>query len=191
MIDLSETERQYLLSLARSHITAEFDGRVEAERPIDLTDGILTHCGCFVTLQKAGALRGCIGTIESTHSLVDGVKQNAINAAFRDPRFPPLEASELPDVNIEISVLSVPSLMRYTDTDDLLDKLKPDVHGVIISKGWHSATFLPQVWQQLPRKREFLEHLCMKASLGKNCWRESDISVKVYTVVHFSESSST
>ena len=191
MIDLTESERRYLLSLARSHITAELVNGVEVERPMDLTDGLLAHCGCFVTLHKAGALRGCIGTIEATRSLVDGVKENAINAAFRDPRFSPLEASELPDVNIEVSVLSVPCLMRYTDTDDLLDKLKPDVHGVIISKGWHSATFLPQVWQQLPRKREFLEHLCMKASLGKNCWQESDISVKVYTVLHFSESSST
>jgi AmmeMemoRadiSam system protein A len=190
MIDLTETERQYLLSLARSHITAELVSEVEIVRPIDHTEGLLAHCGCFVTLQKAGVLRGCIGNIEATRSLADGVRENAKNAAFRDPRFPPLEASELSDVNIEISVLSVPCLMRYTDTDDLLDKLKPDVHGVIISKGWHSATFLPQVWQQLPRKQEFLEHLCMKASLGKNCWRESDISIKVYTVVHFSESSS-
>ena len=191
MIALTETERQYLLSLARSHITSELVSGVEIEQFINLTDGLLAQCGCFVTLHKNRALRGCIGTIEATRPLVDGVKENAVNAAFRDPRFPPLEASELPDVNIEISVLSVPSLLRYSDSDDLLDKLKPDVHGVIISKGWHSATFLPQVWQQLPRKRDFLAHLCMKASLGENCWRESGISVKVYTVVHFSESIST
>jgi AmmeMemoRadiSam system protein A len=187
MIDLTETERQHLLRLARDHIKAELVSEFEVDQPFELTDGLLTHCGCFVTLHKVGALRGCIGTIEATRSLVDGVKENALNAAFRDPRFPPLEAIELPDVNIEISVLSVPKLLRYNSADDLIEKLKPGVHGVIISQDWHSATFLPQVWQQLPQKRDFLEHLCMKASLGKNCWKGSELTVRTYTVVHFSE----
>lgn len=187
MIDLTETERQNLLYLARSGITAELVGESEVIRPIELSDNLLAHCGCFVTLHKAGNLRGCIGTIEAKRSLVDGVKENALNAAFKDPRFPPLEASELSQIDIEISVLSVPELLQYEGVDDLLKKLKPGVHGVIIAKNWHSATFLPQVWQQLPQKRTFLGNLCMKAGLGRDCWKEGDLSVKVYTVVHFSE----
>jgi AmmeMemoRadiSam system protein A len=187
MIHLSETERQYLLRLARSVITAELAQGAEVVRSIDVSGGLLARCGCFVTLQKAGSLRGCIGNIEATRSLIDGVKENALNAAFKDPRFPPLEASELSSVNIEISVLSVPQSLQYKDADDLMEKLKPGIHGVIIAKDWHSATFLPQVWCQLPRKRSFLEHLCLKAGMERNCWKDGDLSVRVYTAEHFSE----
>lgn len=187
MVHLTETERQYLLNLARSGIATELMVEYETPRPIELSDSLRAPCGCFVTLHKVGILRGCIGTIEARRSLVDGVKENALNAAFKDPRFPPLEATELPDVNIEISVLSVPKLMPYDGGDDLLEKLNPGVHGVIISKNWHSATFLPQVWQQLPQKRAFLEHLCLKAGLERNCWNKSGLSVKVYSAEHFSE----
>ena len=187
MIHLSETEKQCLLRLARSTIAAELVHGAEVVWPVDVSDGLLARCGCFVTLQKAGNLRGCIGNIEATRSLIDGVKENAFNAAFKDPRFSPLEASELSSVNIEISVLSVPQSLQYHDAEDLLEKLTPGVHGVIIVKDWHSATFLPQVWHQLPRKRTFLEHLCLKAGLEGDCWKDGDLSVKVYTVEHFSE----
>jgi AmmeMemoRadiSam system protein A len=187
MIHLSETQRQCLLRLARSVITAELVQDAEVVRPIDALDDLLARCGCFVTLQKEGGLRGCIGNIEATRSLIDGVEENALNAAFKDPRFPPLEAYELSSVNIEISVLSVPQSLRYRDADDLMEKLKPGIHGVIIDKDWHSATFLPQVWRQLPRKRTFLEHLCLKAGLERSCWKDGDLSVRVYTVEHFSE----
>jgi AmmeMemoRadiSam system protein A len=115
------------------------------------------------------------------------VEDNARNSAFRDPRFPPLEADELPAVDIEISVLSVPIVLQYDDADDLLKKLQPGIHGVIISKAWHSATFLPQVWEQLPDTKSFLEHLCLKAGLEKNSWKTGDLTVKVYTVEYFSE----
>lgn len=187
MIHLSETDRQFLLRLARSVITAELAQGGEMVRPIDASDDLLARCGCFVTLQKDGGLRGCIGNIEATRPLIDSVKENALNAAFKDPRFPPLEASELSSIDIEISVLSVPQSLQYRDAHDLVEKLNPGIHGVIIAKDWHSATFLPQVWRQLPRKRSFLEHLCLKAGLDRNCWKDGDLSVRVYTVEHFSE----
>lgn len=184
---LSDDDRNSLLKLARSAITAELVGGAEVIRPAKPSAALQKKRGCFVTLHKNKTLRGCIGTIEAAHSLLAGVEDNARNSAFRDPRFPPLEADELPAVDIEISVLSMPIALEYDDADDLLNKLQPGVHGVIISKAWHSATFLPQVWEQLTDTKSFLEHLCLKAGLGKNCWMAGDLSVKVYTVEYFSE----
>jgi AmmeMemoRadiSam system protein A len=184
---LSDDDRNCLLKLARSAITAELVGGTEVIRPANPSAVLQEKCGCFVTLHKNKALRGCIGTIEATRSLLDGVEDSARNSAFRDPRFPPLEADELPAVDIEISVLSVPVALKYDDADDLLKKLQPGIHGVIISSAWHSATFLPQVWEQLPDPTSFLEHLCLKAGLEKNSWKTGDLAVKVYTVEYFSE----
>ncbi len=184
---LTDDDRNCLLKLARSAIAAELDAGIEVILPSSPTLALQQECGCFVTLHKGKALRGCIGTIEAARSLLVGVQENARSAAFRDPRFPPLEADELAAVVIEISVLSVPIKLEYVTADDLLEKLQAEVHGVIISRAWHSATFLPQVWKQLPDKKSFLEHLCLKAGLEKNCWRGGDITVKTYTVEYFSE----
>jgi AmmeMemoRadiSam system protein A len=184
---LSNDDRNCLLKLARSAITAELVAGTEVIRPANPSAALRKKCGCFVTLHKDKALRGCIGTIEAAHSLLAGVEDNARNSAFRDPRFRPLEADELPAVDIEISVLSVPIALEYNDADDLLERLQPGVHGVIISRGWHSATFLPQVWEQLPDTKSFLGHLCLKAGLETNCWKAGELTVKVYTVEYFSE----
>jgi AmmeMemoRadiSam system protein A len=143
--------------------------------------------GCFVSLHQHGNLRGCIGTIEPEQPLLDGVEANALNAAFRDPRFAPLEVKELTTTDIEISVLTVPRKLAFKDSEDLKAQLKPGVHGVILSKGWQRATFLPQVWEQLPDKEMFLKHLCQKAGLGSNCWKDTAIEVEVYEAEVFSE----
>jgi AmmeMemoRadiSam system protein A len=143
--------------------------------------------GCFVTLHKKKALRGCIGTIEPVKPLVESVEENAINSAFKDPRFPPLSADELDVVDIEISVLTVPEELAFKDPDELLKKLQPGVHGVILSSGWHKSTFLPQVWKQLPEVDKFLSHLCMKAGMNEDCWKKKDIRVQTYQAEYFSE----
>ena len=104
---LSDDDRNSLLKLARSAITAELVGGAEVIRPTKPSAALQEKCGCFVTLHKNKALRGCIGTIEAARSLLAGVEEIARNSAFRDPRFPPLEADELPAVDIEISVLTV------------------------------------------------------------------------------------
>ena len=143
--------------------------------------------GTFVTLKINNQLRGCIGNLSPDKSIIDGVKDNAINAAFNDPRFPPLSKNELKKVDIEISLLTKPAVLEYQDGNDLLKKLRPNVDGVIIRKGFYSATFLPQVWEQLPDKKSFLEHLCQKAGLPSDEWRRTGLEVMVYQVQYFEE----
>ena len=143
--------------------------------------------GTFVTLKINDQLRGCIGNLLPDKSIIDGVRDNAINAAFHDPRFPPLSKDELDRVAIEISLLTRPEPLEYNDSADLLAKLRPGVDGLIIRKGPYSATFLPQVWDQLPDKKAFLSHLCAKAGLGPDAWQRSDLEVMTYQVQYFEE----
>jgi AmmeMemoRadiSam system protein A len=143
--------------------------------------------GTFVTLTINGNLRGCIGHIIPQESLVEGVRVNAINAAFRDPRFPPLNRNEYENIHIEVSILTDPKPLTYSDAADLLNKLRPGVDGVIIKRGHHQATFLPQVWEQLPSKEAFLTNLCYKAGLEGDAWKKGDLHVSTYQVQAFEE----
>jgi len=145
------------------------------------------HCGTFVTLKLHGKLRGCIGTLSSSETVAEGVRRNAVNAAFHDPRFPPLSEAELGQIRIEVSVLTEPQPLEFADSEDLLRKLRPKVDGVIIRKAHASATFLPQVWEELPKKEDFLSHLCLKAGLPRDDWRRSPLEVSTYQVQHFEE----
>jgi len=188
MSELTDEDRKSLLRLARTTIEAQLKGSSKVHRPDKITPGLKEKKGCFVTLHKDGILRGCIGTIEPAKSLVSNVEENAINAAFHDPRFPAVKMDELSAIDIEISVLTVPKKLDFKDGKDLLKKLKPKIHGVILSQGWQSATFLPQVWEQLPAREDFLEHLCQKAGMGRECWKDRETTVKIYTAEYFSES---
>lgn len=187
MASLLDEDKMALLKLARSTIEAELSKDLRINRPEKISPALHEKKGCFVTLHKRGELRGCIGTIEPSKSLILAVEENAVNAAFRDPRFPSLKVYELPDVDVEISVLTQPIILEYQNPEELKDKLKPGVHGVILSKGWQSATFLPQVWEQLPDSDVFLEHLCQKAGMANTCWKDKDTVIKVYEVKYFSE----
>ncbi|MBU4317308.1 MAG: AmmeMemoRadiSam system protein A [Proteobacteria bacterium] len=144
-------------------------------------------CGAFVTLNKNHQLRGCIGSLSSNASVSQGVRDNALNAAFHDPRFSSLSKDELDDVTIEVSVLTEPEPLSYENAADLVSKLRPRVHGVILSKGYARATFLPQVWEQLPKPEDFLSHLCRKAGLSENEWKKSRLEVSTYQVEYFEE----
>ena len=189
MPELTDEDRNILLELARSTIAAELIKGAATKRPSTVSTALQEKRGCFVTLHKKGVLRGCIGTIEPVRSLYANVEENALNSAFKDPRFPPVEKEELAEIDIEISVLSVPRPLQFKDGQDLLDKLKPGIHGVILSKGWpKEATFLPQVWDQLPQKKSFLEHLCLKGNMNRSCWMDKDLVVKVYEAEYFGES---
>ncbi|MGC9099760.1 MAG: AmmeMemoRadiSam system protein A [Caldisericum sp.] len=143
--------------------------------------------GTFVTLTENGSLRGCIGTIYPIRPLILDVIENSINAAFKDPRFYPLEETELPYVDIEISILTVPEKIYFKDTEELFAKVIPFKHGVIIRKGFYQATFLPQVWEELPNHKDFFTHLCLKAGLNGDCFKDKNLEVEVYTVDAFSE----
>ncbi len=185
---LSEAQGKYLLNVARKTIQeALFGGKGVEKGEENLSPIFKEDRGTFVTLTTGGNLRGCIGHIVAQESLLEGIKVNAINAAFRDPRFNPVGKSEWDRVKIEVSILTDPKPLSYTDADDLLKKLRPGIDGVILKKGYCQSTFLPQVWDQLPKKEDFLNHLCLKAGLDANAWRKGDLEVSTYQAQAFEE----
>ena len=142
--------------------------------------------GCFVTLTIRGELRGCIGYIEPIKPLYQAVIENALNAALSDPRFPAVTPSELAAIKVEVSVLTKPMPLEYKDPQDLLNKLVPGVDGIILSKGFHQSTYLPQVWEHFSGdKIMFLENLSLKGGMPADGWKTAN--VKRYRAEHFSE----
>ncbi|MCS3903499.1 AmmeMemoRadiSam system protein A [Methylohalomonas lacus] len=130
----------------------------------------------FVTLKLAGDLRGCIGTLEAVEPLVTNVARNAYNAAFNDPRFPPLTAVELPLARLSVSLLTAPEPLAFTTESDLLEQLQPHSDGLIIERGQQHATFLPTVWDSVKTPVQFLQALKQKAGLSpdtqpERAWR--------------------
>jgi AmmeMemoRadiSam system protein A len=187
---LNQEQGRVLLSVARDTLNEHF-GRPAEENPKPGPQddpALQAPCGTFVTLKIGGDLRGCIGTLTGREPLVEGVRTHALNAAFHDPRFGPLTAEELGRVTIEVSVLTEPQALRYDGAADLIAKLRPHVDGVILRKGYASATFLPQVWEQLPKPEAFLSHLCLKAGLSGDAWRKGQLEVQTYQVQYFEES---
>jgi AmmeMemoRadiSam system protein A len=190
MSGFSKHQGQLLIRLARQTIGNKL-GQSQSERSETANqlkgDIFEAHRASFVTLTVEGQLRGCIGSLAAVESVAANVKKNALNAAFHDPRFPPLSGDEFDKVSIDISILSEPVELAYGDANDLLAKLRPGIDGVIIRKDTASATFLPQVWEQLPKPQDFLGHLCMKAGLSSQAWRAGDLEVQTYLVQHFEE----
>jgi AmmeMemoRadiSam system protein A len=185
---LTEEEGKYLLLVARKTIQeALFERKANEPFPSRESPRHLEKRGTFVTLTVDGALRGCIGHIIPQEPLVEGVRINAINAAFHDPRFRPVSEKEFQKIRIEVSILTAPEPLAYSDASDLLMRLKPGIDGVIIKKSFHQATFLPQVWEQLPDKNSFLSHLCAKAGLDGDTWKKEKIDVYIYQVQSFEE----
>ncbi len=124
----------------------------------------------FVTLTSAGALRGCIGSLRAWRPLVEDIRANAVAAAFEDPRFPPLTQQELATVEIEVSLLGPPEALPPLDAAGLAATLQPGVDGVIVRDDTgRQATFLPQVWEQLPDVGDFLAQLKLKAGMDPRC----------------------
>ncbi|AOY58170.1 MULTISPECIES: AmmeMemoRadiSam system protein A [Desulfococcus] len=188
MKGLTDDEKRTLLAVARAAIVSKLHSKEATSRPEAPSPPLGQLRGCFVSLHKKRALRGCIGIIEPIAPLIDGIHENALNAAFRDPRFSAVEEKELGEIEIEISVLTPPQPLVFSNPEALLAQLKPGVHGVILSKGGRRSTFLPQVWHQLPEKERFLEHLCLKAGMKGDCWKDAAVKVHVYEVESFSES---
>lgn len=170
-IDLDAARRERLLALARDAIRAALE-----EAPLPAADAQLLAglpgqpLACFVTLTQGGRLRGCIGTLEPQDPLPLAVARNAVSAALRDPRFPPLQPDELAATRISISVLTPSQPLPAASEAELLAALVPGQDGLIIEDGPHQATFLPQVWEQLPAPRDFLRHLKAKAGLAADAW---------------------
>lgn len=171
---LLEAHGDVFLQIAKGSIKHGLAHRSPLEPALDtLPPDMIEIGGCFVTLNKQGRLRGCIGSPEAWRALATDVAQNAFRAAFHDPRFGPLKIDETPDLDIHISVLSPAQPFSFSDQDDLLSKLQPKIDGLIIEDKGRRALFLPSVWAQLPDPRQFLAHLKAKAGLGAEHWSDS------------------
>jgi AmmeMemoRadiSam system protein A len=183
-------ERKFLIDLARASLLravretdllpAEFAG---LKVPAKLAE----PGACFVTLTHKGKLRGCVGQLEAREPLYRAVMRNAENAATRDLRFSPVLPSEVSEIQIEISVLTEPRPICFNSPEELLTKLRPHEDGVLLKIGARGATFLPQVWDRIPDKVEFLNQLCRKAGCGSSDWKEKTATVSVYHVEAFEE----
>ncbi len=179
-----------LLVRARNAIAAELKqpARAEPAHPSLALPG-----ATFVTLTQDGALRGCIGSLEARRPLDQDVRANAVAAAFRDPRFAPLTLAELPRTRIEVSLLTPPRPIAFSSEADALKQLRPNVDGIIFSAGRSGragqATFLPQVWEQLPEPRQFLARLKQKAGLPADWW-SPDVQLQRYEVRKWKEAGS-
>jgi AmmeMemoRadiSam system protein A len=185
---LSLDEKKQLLTIAREAVNA-----TALNQPLPKLDPhaysytLIENGASFVTLTIAGRLRGCIGTLEAYQPLYLDVQKRAVQAASQDPRFTPLTPAELKQVKIEVSRLSQPEPLEYNTPEELLTLLKPGVDGVILSEGHRRATFLPQVWDELPDARHFLAQLCRKMGCSPTLWEHKKLDVAIYHVEEFSE----
>ena len=163
-------DKKILLKIARASILEEFEGKklINKEELIKEYPFLAEERATFVTLKIDGNLRGCIGSILPRMSLIDDVIYNAKQAAFNDPRFPPLSPEEYEKISIEVSILTIPQKMEYEDEEDLKRKITKN-DGVILALADKQATFLPSVWQELPIFEIFFGHLCMKAGMNGDC----------------------
>jgi uncharacterized protein len=186
---LTLEEQKTLLRLAREAM--ERGVRGEALPPLELSSlplPLREEGSSFVTITAHGQLRGCVGALEAYQPLAEDVREHAVAAALKDPRFPAVREEELSGIRIEVSRLTRPVPLEYTDAADLLSRLRPHVDGVILREDlYHRATFLPQVWEKIPNPAEFLDNLCYKMSLAPDLWRRKHFEVLTYQVEEFHE----
>lgn len=186
-LEFTPAEQEMLLQLARESIIHGLI--VECPLHIDTSNypsRLQNELACFVTLNRNGALRGCIGHLEATQPLVKDVVGNAFSAAFHDPRFPQLTEAEMIGLEIDVSILSTSKPIEFASEQDLLIQLRPGIDGLILKHGIHQGTFLPSVWESLPEAASFLNQLKRKAGLAPDFW-SNDILIMRYTTESFSD----
>ena len=180
MSSLASREKQFLLRIARESLRAAAAGRElpESAAPEPALSG---GAGAFVTLRKRGRLRGCIGQIGTDRPLADAVASSAKSAALEDPRFDAVTPEEVPEIEIEISVLSA-----FEDIDP--DRIEAGRHGLLVSRGWQRGLLLPQVAAEMRwSARKLLEETCVKAGLERDAWREPETKIQGFTAEVFGE----
>jgi len=189
--NFSDADKEFLIQLARNTLTRYLkDGSILKIDEKRVSENLRENGACFVTLIKKGTgLRGCIGIFERRLPLYQNVISRAISAAVHDSRFPKVRYDELKDIKIEISVLTAPEKILFNSPDDLLLKLCPKKDGVILKTKYGSSTFLPQVWEQLPDKEQFLSYLSRKHGAPGLIWRNNykNIEVLTYQAIVFGE----
>ncbi len=184
-MEKNQDKGRVFLSIARSAISDALGQSLNGFIPHH-DDCLQEEGACFVTLKIHGGLRGCIGSLEANRPLFEDIHANAVAAALHDPRFPPLTVNELAKVNIEISLLSPTRKLDVHNEEETIAGIIPGEDGVVFQYGSQKATFLPQVWEQLPDAHQFLAHLRIKAGLPPGFWHP-DVLIYVYTVEKFSE----
>ena len=172
-----------LLKLARTEIAVKLGHQVDFSIE---ADWLAEPGASFVTLTRQGELRGCIGTLEAHRPLGVDVRENAVAAAFRDPRFMPLTRVEFDDTRVEVSLLSASEPLIVVSEQEALGALRPNIDGVVFEYGQYRSTFLPQVWEQLPEPAEFMAHLKRKAGLPADFWADQ-VRLSRYTVSKWKE----
>ncbi len=182
MFTLTENEKKWLLELSRETIALSF--KQQRVVPKNIPKIFSEKMGTFVTLKKNSNLRGCVGYLTPKKEIYLDIIDNSINSAFYDNRFLPLVDSELSLIKIDISILTPPIPFIYDNKEDILLRME-DKPGVILKNGARTATFLPQVWEQLKTTLAFLSNLSLKAGLSPDAWQNSEIFT--YNNIHFSE----
>lgn len=186
-MSLTKPQQKQLLDLAKKSIQHGLStGKPLAITLADFPSELIETRATFVTLQKNHQLRGCIGMLKARRPLAVDISENAFASAFRDPRFPPVDESELNDLEIHISILSPAEPLSFKSEQDLLEQLQPGIDGLILEEGNRRGTFLPSVWQSLPKPRDFLRQLKQKAGLPPDYWSDR-ILVSRYRTEEFSE----
>lgn len=180
---MSAERGEILLAIARAAIATALGRPVQA---FDPAPWLLEPGATFVTLTQRGELRGCIGSLEAHRSLLEDVKANARAAAFHDPRFNPLTAGELDAIRVEVSLLSPSQALEFRDEQDALAQLRPMIDGIVFEYDRYCSTFLPQVWEQLPRTEDFMGRLKQKAGLPPDFWADG-VKLSRYTVEKWKE----
>lgn len=180
-MSLNKTNRQLLLDLAKDSIQHGLQTGCPIQPNLDNYPAeLIEPRATFVTLRtnhSTDALRGCIGMLEAVRPLAKDIAENAFSAAFRDPRFPPLEAYELENLKIHLSILTPAAPVWFNSEQDLLSQLQPDIDGLILEEGHRRGTFLPSVWEVLPEPEQFLRNLKQKAGLPGDYWSEN---IRIY-----------
>lgn len=186
--ELNKLEQEILLTIARESIEESVRGLPFPDLSLNkLPPNLQADGASFVTLTIFGNLRGCIGTLEPYQPLAMDVQEHAAAAALQDPRFPRVMPKELGDIEIEVSVLSPKQVLDYNNPEELVQKIRPKIDGVVLQDGFRKATFLPQVWEQLENPEVFLSHLCAKMGASSDLWRKEPLQVYTYQVQEFHE----
>ena len=174
-LGLSDQDKETLLNIAKTVIESKARGKPLPEFAVD-SQVLKEKRGAFVTINKRGQLRGCIGYIQAYKPLYQTVEEMAAQAAFHDPRFDPVTERELPDIEIEISVLT--PMKRIRD----IEEIEVGMHGILIEKGFNSGLLLPQVATEYGWDRKtFLEHTCLKAGLPTDAWKDKDVVISIFS----------
>lgn len=180
---MAEIDGKRLIAIARAAIESELE---VCDPPLLEEDWLKERAATFVTLYTHGVLRGCVGTLEPNRALGHDVAHNAIAAAFYDTRFPTFTRGELPNLEIEVSILSAMEEMPWRTEVETLQNVRPNIDGLVFDVGGRRSTFLPQVWEKLPNPKEFLRQLKLKGGFSPEFW-SSEVRIFRYTLQKWRE----